>query len=61
MKDTVIVVSIIWKSFKVWLSVVVAFPDSRQSSDAQWAEAYDVCCSHVVDVRSDPTSIVKLE
>jgi hypothetical protein len=53
--------AVVWQSLKVRLSIVVSLPDAGKASDAKRSKTDDVGGSKVVDVRGNPTAVVKLE
>jgi len=45
----------------VRLAVVVALPDARKRGDSKRPKSENISCTHVVNVGSDPTTVVQLE
>jgi hypothetical protein len=61
MEDGVEVFRAIWNSLMVGLAVVVPFPDARHAGDTERAIANDIRSTEIVDVVSDPTTVVELK
>ena len=52
---------VVWQSLKVGLLVIVAFPDTGQSSDAERSELENIGSAHIVDVGSGPATVIEFE
>lgn len=61
MEDGVEVFRAIWNSLMVGLAVVVPLPDARHAGNAERAIANDIRSTEIVDVVSDPTTVVELK
>jgi hypothetical protein len=55
------VIRVVWKTFKMRLSEVIALPDARHGRNSQWTKANNIGCTKIVDVGGRPSAVVELE